>query len=459
MVAGHRRDIGCTATYSRCHRRDPARHDRGVGRADHSALCAQGCSARLHPRTGRLAPPAHHDVVGLHRHSSTELARHGHPRPESAHHGRRRAGCGGCRDTRERATATGRGRAPAAGHFHRVCSDAVRRCRMASVRVRCRGLPRAPARGRTRPGRPMGTTRAGDSRLGGPRTSGDEPVDPGRTPRGLCSDQHRRGAAGDNPRAALRLVRHPPHERRRWFLAQQKGGSISISPIVSIRQDLNEPRPTSLFTYTTTGTPTYLRLLTLDKFDGTLWQVSSVTSPDDTRISKEGIPPPAGVTMHRTGTATTNVVITGLRQAYLPVPSTVTAVTAHGDWRYNPVNPAIYGVDTATPHLNYTATSAVYDPSAVLLNSLPAVDADASFAPYLADTRGPRPNRCVRSRTRSSRTHDAVTPYQKAIALADLVPGRHLRHHRSRPARRRRVTHVPQRPSRLSASSSPPRWR
>src|SRR6185437_2231857 len=163
------------------------------------------------------------------------------------------------------------------------------------------------------------------------------------------------------------------------FSADKNGGSATISPIVSIRQELNEPTPTSLFTYTTTGTPTYLRLLTLDNFDGTVWSVSSVTSPDDTKISN-GIPPPAGVTLHSTGSATTNVSITGLRQAYLPAPSTVTAVTAHGDWRYNPVNPAIYGINTATPHQNYTVTSAIYQPTAAMLNSLPAVDADASLA-------------------------------------------------------------------------------
>jgi transglutaminase-like putative cysteine protease len=199
------------------------------------------------------------------------------------------------------------------------------------------------------------------------------------------------------------------------FSVGNKGGSASISPIVSIRQELNEPQPTSLFTYTTTGTPTYLRLLTLDRFDGTLWTVSSVTSPDDTRIDK-GIPPPAGVTMHSTGTARTNVAITGLRQAYLPVPSTVTAVTAHGDWRYNPVNPAIYGVNTATPHLSYTATSAVYQPSAVLLNSLPAVDPDATVAPDLEIPPNlPGQVRAVADQIIANAR--AVTPYQKAVAL------------------------------------------
>ena len=211
------------------------------------------------------------------------------------------------------------------------------------------------------------------------------------------------------------------------FSVDNKGGSVSISPIVSIRQELNEPVPTSLFTYTTTGTPTYLRLLTLDNFDGTVWTVSSVTSPDDTRIDK-GIPPPAGVTLKPTGTANTNVAITGLRQAYLPVPSTVTAVTAHGDWRYNPVNPAVYGVNTATPHLSYSVTSAVYQPSATYLNSLAPVDPDATLAPYLETADEParsgshrrRPNRRQRS------CSDALS---EGDCFAGVVPGRHLRHH------------------------------
>jgi transglutaminase-like putative cysteine protease len=197
--------------------------------------------------------------------------------------------------------------------------------------------------------------------------------------------------------------------------SSDNGGAATISPIVSIRQELNEPTPTSLFTYTTTGTPTYLRLLTLDSFDGTVWSVSSVTSPDDTKISN-GIPPPAGVTLHPTGTATTNVVITGLRQAYLPAPSTVTAVTAHGDWRYNPVNPAIYGINTATPHQSYSVTSAVYQPTSTMLNSLPAVDPDASLE---ADLEMPT-NLPVQVRTVADQiiaAAHAVTPYQKALAL------------------------------------------
>jgi transglutaminase-like putative cysteine protease len=201
------------------------------------------------------------------------------------------------------------------------------------------------------------------------------------------------------------------------FSAKAGSGSESISPIVSIRQELNEPVPTSLFTYTTTGTPTYLRLVTLDKFDGTQWTVSSVSTPNDAKITK-GIPAPQGVTLQPTGSADTDVTITGLRQAYLPVPSTATAVQARGDWRYNPVNPAIYGVDTSTLHLAYTATSAVYDPTSDYLNSLAPVAASPSLQPYLVVPQN-LPAQVLDTANQIITSAGAVTPYQKALALQE----------------------------------------
>ncbi|HEY0871391.1 MAG TPA: DUF3488 and transglutaminase-like domain-containing protein, partial [Acidothermaceae bacterium] len=199
------------------------------------------------------------------------------------------------------------------------------------------------------------------------------------------------------------------------FTSNPNEGSASISPIVSIGQELNEPAPNSLFTYTTTGTPTYLRLATLDRFDGTQWTVSTVSTPTDARISK-GIPAPAGVTLQPTGSFDTDVTITGLRQAYLPVPTTATAVQARGDWRYNPVNPAVYGVNTSTLHLDYSATSAVYQPSPTYLNSLAAVAANESIAPYLALPAG-LPPQVHQIADEIVANAGAVSQYQKAIAL------------------------------------------
>jgi transglutaminase-like putative cysteine protease len=199
------------------------------------------------------------------------------------------------------------------------------------------------------------------------------------------------------------------------FTSNPNAGSASISPIVSIGQELNEPVPNSLFTYTTTGSPTYLRLATLDRFDGTQWTVSSVSTPTDARISK-GIPAPAGVTLQPTGSVDTDVTITGLRQAYLPVPTTATAVQARGDWRYNPVNPAVYGVNTSTLHLAYSATSAVYQPAPSYLNSLAPVAANDTIAPYLALPAG-LPPQIHQIADEIVANAGAVTQYQKAVAL------------------------------------------
>jgi hypothetical protein len=91
-------------------------------------------------------------------------------------------------------------------------------------------------------------------------------------------------------------------------------------------------------------------------------------------------------------------------------------VTAHGDWRYNPVNPAIYGVNTATPHLTYSATSAVYQPSASLLNSLPAVNPDATLATDL-EIPPNLPAQVSSVADQIIAAAHAVTPYQKALAL------------------------------------------
>src|SRR5450432_281699 len=190
-------------------------------------------------------------------------------------------------------------------------------------------------------------------------------------------------------------------------------GLTSISPIVSIGQELNEPEPTALLPYTTTGTPTFLRLLTLDNFDGDQWTVSSVTTPTDTKIDK-GIPRPGGLKIQPTGSAQTDVTVTGLRESYLPVPVTATAVQAHGDWRYNAVNPAIYGKHSATLHLSYKVTSDVYAPAPALLNTLPAVEPDATLEPYL---RTPTDLPAQIRVTAAQIVAGAATPYQKALAL------------------------------------------
>jgi transglutaminase-like putative cysteine protease len=198
-------------------------------------------------------------------------------------------------------------------------------------------------------------------------------------------------------------------------LSNNSRGSTSISPIVTVRQDLNEPTPRSLLTYTTTGTPTYLRLMTLDRFDGTQWTVSSTTSPSDTKIDKS-IPQQAGVTIKPVGSAETDIVVTGLRESYLPVPVAPTSVKAHGDWRYNPVNAAIYAKHSTTIHLSYKVTNSVYDPSQAFLNSVPSASGTDAMQPYL-DAPRDLPAQIRVTADQIIADARAGTPYEKALAL------------------------------------------
>ena len=193
------------------------------------------------------------------------------------------------------------------------------------------------------------------------------------------------------------------------------GSATSISPIVTVHQDLQQPEPTSLFSYTTTGTPDYLRLITLDTFDGTQWTVSSIATPQDTKIDK-GIPKPAGVTLQPVGTTRTNVTVTNLRQSYLPAAAAPTTVKAHGDWRYNPVNPAIYGNRSSTIHLSYSVTNSVYAPSATFLNSVPNDASLPTLRSYLAT---PTNLPLIIGATADAIVNraGALTSYQKAVAL------------------------------------------
>ena len=89
---------------------------------------------------------------------------------------------------------------------------------------------------------------------------------------------------------------------------------------------------------------------------------------------------------------------------------------AHGDWRFNPVNSAIYAKHATTIHLSYKVTSSVYAPTDAFLNAA-STDSDTSaMQPYLATPPTVPAEIKVTADTIIANAH-AVTPYQKAVAL------------------------------------------
>jgi transglutaminase-like putative cysteine protease len=212
-----------------------------------------------------------------------------------------------------------------------------------------------------------------------------------------------------------------------WFGSHRSGtgtgigiggsGTDSISPIVSLKRDLTLSKPEPLFSYTTTATvPDYLRLLTLDTFDGNEWTASSVTSPQDTKATL-GIKPLSGVTITPSSVTHTDVTVSAvLHESYLPVPALPTDIKVRGNWLFNPVAADVYSPSGDTARLSYQVTSDVLTPTTSFLNSIAENPADPIDAQY-GQPPSNVPSTIVETADAIVKAAHAQTPYQKAVAL------------------------------------------
>ena len=192
-------------------------------------------------------------------------------------------------------------------------------------------------------------------------------------------------------------------------------GGTTINPIVSLRRDLQQTTPQPLFSYTTTGSPDYLRMLTLDKFDGTQWTPAATTSGQDVDANQT-LPPPGNVTVKPKGAVTTDIDVSGLKEPFLPTPMVPTKLKARGDWRYNPNTMVLYSEHSSTVHLRYQVTSTAYDPSQDFLNAVVNDPGDSAVKPYLTVPSGLPAAIKAQADNIVAEAH-ANTSYQIAVAL------------------------------------------
>ena len=150
---------------------------------------------------------------------------------------------------------------------------------------------------------------------------------------------------------------------------------VTVNPIVDLRRDLRQGADSSVLTYTTTDpSPEYLRLATLDRFDGTSWVVAATQAPFEQQASS-GLPDPPGLlpTVTRT-TVVTQVAVSGLQDVRLPVPYPTTQVDVAGDWRYDAQTLDVFTPQpqTGTLGLDYRVTSLDLAPTVQQLQNAPA---------------------------------------------------------------------------------------
>lgn len=196
------------------------------------------------------------------------------------------------------------------------------------------------------------------------------------------------------------------------------GGTISaVNPLVPLRDSLNvdeDRQVLSLKTSSNDLSDMYLRIVSLDDFDGTTWKPSKrhiVGVPDE-------FPTPTGLSpdIKRTEIATTVAAANWYAQDWLPMPYPPSGVNIKGNWRYEPVGMTLVGDHGQnTRGATYEVKSLDVQPTAEQLASAPKPPA-ALERDY---TKLPDSLPSVVAKTAREVTTGATNPYEQAVALQD----------------------------------------
>ncbi|MFJ9794405.1 DUF3488 and DUF4129 domain-containing transglutaminase family protein [Streptomyces sp. NPDC101145] len=196
------------------------------------------------------------------------------------------------------------------------------------------------------------------------------------------------------------------------------GGTISaVNPLVSLKENLTQPEDREVLRYRTNApdlSGMYLRLVSLDQFDGTSWR-TSVRGVEDI---PGRLPTPVGLGP-ATGTTeiTTNLSAAGsYEQKWLPMPYPATDVEIEGRWRYEPVGRMVVGDDgQTTGGIQYSVSSLLVQPTPQQLAAAPA----APGALQREYTRVPESLPRDVKATALQVTADAKNDYERAVRLQD----------------------------------------
>ena len=198
------------------------------------------------------------------------------------------------------------------------------------------------------------------------------------------------------------------------------GGTISaVNPLVSLRDSLNVDEDRQVLTLRpgddTDVSNLYLRIVSLDDFDGTTWKPSKRSI---TALPKNGFPTPVGLgpDVKRTETETTISAADWYAQDWLPMPYPPSDVRIGGNWRYEPEGMTLVGDHGQnTRGATYEVKSLDVQPTAEQLASAP----DPPAALTREYTKLPDSLPAVVAATARQVTASATNPYEQAVVLQD----------------------------------------
>ncbi|MFD5861638.1 transglutaminase TgpA family protein [Streptomyces chartreusis] len=196
------------------------------------------------------------------------------------------------------------------------------------------------------------------------------------------------------------------------------GGTISaVNPLVSLRDSLNVDEDREVLSLKTSSADIsnlYLRIVSLDDFDGTTWQPSkrSIEAVPDKFPTPFGL----GADVKRTEVETTVSAADWYAQNWLPMPYPPSAVDISGNWRYEPLGMTVVGDRRQTTRgATYTVRSLDVQPTADQLAGAPEPPA----ALKREFTRLPDSLPGVVGRTAREVTDGATSHYEQAVKLQE----------------------------------------
>ncbi|MFH8770530.1 MULTISPECIES: DUF3488 and DUF4129 domain-containing transglutaminase family protein [unclassified Streptomyces] len=196
------------------------------------------------------------------------------------------------------------------------------------------------------------------------------------------------------------------------------GGTISaVNPLVSLRDSLNVENDRQVLSLKTSAgdlSDMYLRIVSLDDFDGTTWKPSQrhiVAVPD-------AFPTPVGLGtgVKRTTVKTTITAADWYAQDWLPMPYPPSGVRVSGNWRYEPVGMTLVGDHGQnTRGETYQVNSLDVQPTAEQLAAAPQPPAALRREYTKVPSRLPK----VVATTAKEITAGSASHYEEAVKLQD----------------------------------------
>lgn len=190
---------------------------------------------------------------------------------------------------------------------------------------------------------------------------------------------------------------------------------LTVNPITDLQRNLTQAEDTVVLYYTTTApTPEYLRIATLDRFDGESWNLEEMQAGSDQQAAR-GLPTPPGLTEEITRSVVDYDIAVGpLDTPRLPLPYPASVVDIEGDWRWDADSFDVFSAEENGSALDQSYTASVLALSPTVEQLRAAAPPDGLLNPM---TDLPEEVEQRLTPLAATVTGDATTDYDRALAL------------------------------------------